>query len=49
MFVLSVDQGTTGTKAIIYDGFGHAVSSSYRKHKQILPKPGWVEHDPLEI
>ena len=49
MYVLSVDQGTTGTKAVVYDGFGRIASSSYRRHKQILPRPGWVEHDPMEI
>ena len=49
MYVLSVDQGTTGTKAVVYNALGHPVSSSYRRHRQILPRPGWVEHDPLEI
>ncbi len=49
MYILSLDQGTTGTKAIIYNDCGQIVSRSYRRHKQILPRPGWVEHDPIEI
>ncbi|NPD89253.1 MAG: glycerol kinase GlpK [Asgard group archaeon] len=48
-FVLSIDQGTTGTRAMIFNHSGEEVSKSYIKHKQIFPKPGWVEHNPEEI
>ncbi len=48
-YVGAIDQGTTGTRFIIFDKKGHIVSKAYEKHKQIYPKPGWVEHDPLEI
>ncbi|RLE85013.1 MAG: glycerol kinase [Thermoprotei archaeon] len=48
-YVLSVDQGTTGTRSIIFDKEGNVISSAYLEHEQIYPKPGWVEHDPVEI
>lgn len=48
-FVLALDQGTTSTRAILFDHLGHAVSVSQREHTQLRPQPGWVEHDPLEI
>lgn len=48
-FILSIDQGTTGTRAVVYDANANRVSYSYMEHRQIYPKPGWVEHDPLEI
>jgi glycerol kinase len=48
-FVLSIDQGTTGTRAMIFNHKGEEVSKSYKEHNQIFPQPGWVEHDPKEI
>ncbi|MDD4956323.1 MAG: glycerol kinase GlpK [Candidatus Omnitrophica bacterium] len=48
-YILAIDQGTTGSRAIIYDRKGRVVASSYREFKQYFPKPGWVEHDPREI
>ncbi len=48
-FILALDQGTTSSRAIIFDREGKAVSSVQREFKQIFPKPGWVEHDPNEI
>ena len=48
-FVLSIDQGTTGTRAMIFNHSGEEVSKSYVEHKQIFPNPGWVEHNPDEI
>jgi len=48
-YCLAIDQGTTGTRCIIFDHDGSKVSSSYLEHKQIYPYPGWVEHDPLQI
>lgn len=47
--LLSIDQGTTGTKVLFLDQQGHVVAESYQKHTQIYPQPGWVEHDPEEI
>lgn len=49
LFVLSIDQGTTGSRAILYNRLGRLKSSAYREFKQYYPKPGWVEHDPHEI
>ncbi|MBS3813132.1 glycerol kinase, partial [Candidatus Bipolaricaulota bacterium] len=48
-YVGAIDQGTTGTRFIVFDQNGEQVSSAYREHRQIYPHPGWVEHDPDEI
>ncbi|WP_276814168.1 glycerol kinase GlpK [Desulfurococcus amylolyticus] len=48
-YILSIDQGTTGTRAILFNHEGLPVKMAYREHRQIYPRPGWVEHDPLEI
>ncbi len=48
-YILAIDQGTTSTRAIIFDKKGSIVSTGQLEHEQIFPKPGWVEHDPLEI
>ena len=48
-YILAIDQGTTGSRAIIFDKSGKKVSSSYEEFHQYFPKPGWVEHDPKEI
>ena len=48
-YVLSLDQGTTSSRAIIFDKAGSIVSTGQLEHEQILPKAGWVEHDPMEI
>jgi len=48
-FVGAVDQGTTSTRFIVFDHGGHIVASAQVEHRQILPRPGWVEHDPVEI
>ena len=48
-YILSIDQGTTGSRAILYDKNGRIKDSSYKEFRQIFPKPGWVEHDPIEI
>lgn len=47
--ILALDQGTTSSRAILYDHEGNVVSSAQVEFTQIYPKPGWVEHDPLEI
>jgi glycerol kinase len=47
--VLAIDQGTTSTRAIVFDSAGAIVSVSQREHEQIFPRAGQVEHDPVEI
>ena len=48
-YILSIDQGTTSSRAIIFDHEGNIVNSSQREFSQLYPKPGWVEHNPDEI
>ena len=48
-YVAAIDQGTTSTRFIIFDHAGRIVAVDQQEHKQIYPRPGWVEHDPLEI
>ncbi|MSR76657.1 MAG: glycerol kinase [Candidatus Omnitrophica bacterium] len=48
-YLLAIDQGTTGSRAILYDATGHQSSGSYQEFTQYFPKPGWVEHDAVEI
>lgn len=48
-FVISVDQGTTSTRAIIFNEGGESISTSQMEHKQIMSQAGWVEHDAMEI
>ena len=48
-FVISVDQGTTSTRAIIFNEAGMDLASAQIEHKQIMTPPGWVEHDAMEI
>ncbi|HEX7583825.1 MAG TPA: glycerol kinase GlpK [Prolixibacteraceae bacterium] len=48
-YVLSIDQSTTATKAVLFDQEGNLTSQKNIEHKQYFPKPGWVEHDPEEI
>jgi glycerol kinase len=45
----AIDQGTTSTRFMIFDHAGKVVGMDQKEHKQIYPKPGWVEHNPLEI
>lgn len=47
--VAAIDQGTTSTRCILFDENANLIANSQLPHEQILPKPGWVEHDPLEI
>ncbi|MBV8393647.1 MAG: glycerol kinase GlpK, partial [Alphaproteobacteria bacterium] len=47
--LLAIDQGTTSTRAIVFDAQGHPIASAQKELPQIFPKPGWVEHDPEEI
>src|SRR5947207_1191766 len=48
-YAAAVDQGTTGTRFMVFSHDGRVVSSDYLEHEQIYPKPGWVEHNPMEI
>ncbi len=48
-YVLALDQGTTSSRAILFDEHGTPVSSAQQEFSQIYPQPGWVEHDPKEI
>jgi glycerol kinase len=48
-YAAALDQGTTSTRAMIFDHSGKVVSVAQKEHEQIFPKPGWVEHDPKEI
>jgi glycerol kinase len=47
--ILGIDQGTTGSRAFIFDEKGKVVTSAYSEFEQFFPKPGWVEHDAAEI
>lgn len=48
-YILAMDQGTTSSRAILFDKQGEILSSAQKEFRQIYPKPGWVEHDPTEI
>jgi glycerol kinase len=47
--ILALDQGTTSSRAIVFDGAGRALAMAQKPFAQSYPRPGWVEHDPLEI
>jgi len=48
-YVAAIDQGTTGTRFMVFDRAGQVVAAHYEEHTQIYPQPGWVEHNPMEI
>ena len=48
-YILSLDQGTTSSRCILFDRAGNIRASAQREFRQIFPRPGWVEHDPREI
>ncbi len=48
-YVAAIDQGTTSSRCALIDHHGAIVAMAQREHRQIYPKPGWVEHDPVEI
>src|ERR1700723_3260227 len=48
-YIGAIDQGTTSSRFIVFDRRGTIISVAQKEHRQIYPKPGWVEHDPLEI
>ncbi len=48
-YVGAIDQGTTGTRCMVFDRDGRVAANAYERHEQHYPEPGWVEHDPIEI
>lgn len=48
-FVAAIDQGTTSTRAMVFDHSGREIGRHQLEHEQILPRAGWVEHNPVEI
>ena len=48
-FVLALDQGTTSSRAILFDKAGKSIGTVQREFTQVYPQAGWVEHDPMEI
>ena len=48
-YVAAIDQGTTSTRCIVFDQQGNLIAVAQKEHEQIYPRPGWVEHDALEI
>ena len=48
-FIISIDQGTTSSRSVLFDLKGNPIFSSQKEFTQYFPKSGWVEHDPEEI
>ncbi len=48
-YILALDQGTTSSRAILFDNDTNIIASAQKEFRQIFPKPGWVEHDPMDI
>ncbi len=48
-YILALDQGTSSSRAIVFDEYGQTKAVSQKEFTQIFPKPGWVEHNPMEI
>ena len=48
-YILTLDQGTTSSRAILFDRAQNLVSTAQKELRQIYPREGWVEHDPMEI
>ena len=48
-YILALDQGTTSSRAILFDSFGNVAGKAYQEFRQIYPMAGWVEHDPKDI
>ena len=48
-YVLPIDQGTTSSRAVLFDALGGVAGMGQKEFRQIYPKPGWVEHNPREI
>ena len=48
-YILAIDQGTTGSRVVLYDKSGRKIAGSYEEFPQHFPRPGWVEHDPHDL
>jgi len=48
-YIMAIDQGTTGSRVVVYDKSGVRIASAYEEFPQHFPKPGWVEHDPHDL
>ena len=48
-YVLAIDQGTTSSRAIVFNHEGRVVATDQKEHEQIMPRAGWVEHNAIEI
>jgi glycerol kinase len=48
-YILALDQGTTSSRAMLFDEMGRPVASANQVFEQIFPQPGWVEHNPYDI
>ena len=48
-YIMAIDQGTTSTRAMLFDHAGKVIGVKQKEHEQFYPRPGWVEHDPLDI
>ena len=48
-YIMALDQGTTSSRCIIFDKYGNIISVAQKEFNQIYPKPGYIEHDPMEI
>jgi glycerol kinase len=48
-YILSIDQGTTSSRALVFDKLGNPIAVAQQEFTQFFPKPGWVEHDAMEI
>lgn len=48
-YIISLDQGTTSSRAVVFNELGNVIQTVQKEFKQIFPQPGWVEHDPMEI
>src|SRR6202045_1154775 len=48
-YIGAIDQGTSSTRFMVFDKSARVVASAQKEHQQIFPRPGWVEHDALEI
>ena len=48
-YIMALDQGTTSSRSVLFDKAGNICSMSQKEFTQIYPRPGWVEHNPMEI
>jgi len=48
-YIMALDQGTTSSRAVVFDHQGKIIGIAAKEFRQMFPQPGWVEHDPIEI